>query len=67
MSEILEVAHDMGCDLAEVGTIDANTMRELDTLCLPPRRLLAPDAAARDYGDHDHPSYPTSHDDDDAC
>ena len=47
MSEILEIAHDMGRDLADVGAIDAVTMRELDTLCLPPKRLLAPDDIRR--------------------
>ena len=50
MSEILEIAHDMGCDLAEVGATDANTMRELDALCLPLTSL--PETTAN----HDKPA-----------
>ncbi|MEI6559564.1 MAG: hypothetical protein WCO00_14270 [Rhodospirillaceae bacterium] len=50
MTEILGVAHDMGRDLAEVGAIDAASMRELDALCLPSKRALAPDDTDRDDG-----------------
>ncbi len=38
MSEILDIAHEMGKDLLRVGAIDEITMRELDTLCLPKLR-----------------------------
>ena len=35
MSEILNIAHEIGKDLLKVGTIDEITIRKLDTLCLP--------------------------------
>ena len=38
MSEILDIAHEMGKDLLKVGAIDEITMRKLDTLCLPKLR-----------------------------
>ena len=38
MSEILDIAHEMGKDLLRVGAMDEITMRELDTLCLPKLR-----------------------------
>jgi putative transcriptional regulator len=38
MSEILNIAHDMAKDLFKVRAMDEITMREIDTLCLPPKR-----------------------------
>lgn len=38
---LLEVAHEMAADLYEAGAIDAVTMREYDTLCIPPVRDLS--------------------------
>ncbi|GAB0056791.1 hypothetical protein SIID45300_01103 [Candidatus Magnetaquicoccaceae bacterium FCR-1] len=38
MREILDVAHEMACDLAKVGALDEITMRQIDALCLPPKR-----------------------------
>jgi len=38
MSEILDIAHEMGKDLLRVGAMDEITMRKLDTLCLPKLR-----------------------------
>ncbi len=35
---ILEVAHEMAKDLFEVSIIDADTMREFDTLCFTPMK-----------------------------
>jgi putative transcriptional regulator len=35
MSDLLNIAHDMGKDLFEVGAMDKLTKRQLDTLCLP--------------------------------
>lgn len=35
--EVLATAHALGAALHRVGAVDAATMRDLDTLCLPPR------------------------------
>src|ERR1700752_3218120 len=35
--EVLATAHGLAAALRRVGAIDATTMREIDTLCLPPR------------------------------
>jgi len=40
MSDILKAAHEMATDLARVGAMDGVTMREIDLLCLPPKRKL---------------------------
>lgn len=40
MSEILNIAHEMGKDLLKVGAMDKLTMRKLDALCLPQMRPL---------------------------
>ena len=40
MSEILKAAHAMAGDLARVGAMDEVTMRQIDLLCLPPKRKL---------------------------
>ncbi|KWT74799.1 helix-turn-helix domain-containing protein [Candidatus Magnetominusculus xianensis] len=40
MSEILDIAHEMARDLVKVGAMDAVTMRQIDALCLPPKRYL---------------------------
>ena len=42
MSEILEIAHDMGRALKKVGAMDTITMRKLNALCLPVKRTLKP-------------------------
>jgi len=38
---LLEVAHEMANDLYEAGVIDAVTMREYDTICIPKTRELS--------------------------
>lgn len=40
MSEILDIAHEMACDLFKAGAMDEITMRKMDALCLPPKRPL---------------------------
>jgi putative transcriptional regulator len=40
MSKILDIAHDMARDLFEVGAMDEITMREMEALCLRPKRSL---------------------------
>jgi len=47
MSEILNIAHDMAKDLFKVGAMDEITMREIDTLCLPPKRPFLPEDIRR--------------------
>jgi len=47
MSEILNIAHDMAKDLFKVGAMDEITMREIDTLCLPPKRPFMPEDIRR--------------------
>jgi putative transcriptional regulator len=37
-----EVAHEMATDLYEAGVIDAVTMREYDSVCIPPVHELSP-------------------------
>lgn len=39
---LLEVAHETAKDLYEAGIIDGVTMREYETLCIPPVRELKP-------------------------
>ncbi|MDR3492436.1 MAG: DNA-binding transcriptional regulator [Gammaproteobacteria bacterium] len=39
---LIEVAHEMAKDFYEAKIIDATTMREFDTLCLPPVENLSP-------------------------
>ena len=39
---LLEVAHEMATDLYEAGVIDAVTMREYESVCIPPVRDLSP-------------------------
>src|SRR5579872_6863593 len=38
---LLEVAHEMAADLYEAGVIDAVTMREYESVCIPPVRELS--------------------------
>ena len=38
---LLEVAHEMATDLYEAGIIDAVTMREYESICIPPVRDLS--------------------------
>jgi len=42
MSDLLNIAHDMGKDLFEVGAMDKVTKQQLDTLCLPKARVFRP-------------------------
>jgi len=42
MSEILDIAHDMACDLVKVGAMDKVTMHKLEALCLSPKLPLKP-------------------------
>lgn len=37
-SKLLKTLHDTARDFADVGLLDAQTMREFDALCLPPVR-----------------------------
>ncbi len=39
---MLKVAHEMAKGLHKANVIDATTMREFDTLCLPPIKELSP-------------------------
>jgi putative transcriptional regulator len=41
MSEILKAAHELAKDLHAVGATDAITMRMMDELCLPPKRIFS--------------------------
>jgi putative transcriptional regulator len=45
--KLLEVAHEAANDLYEAGVIDAITMREYETLCIPPVRELTATAIKR--------------------
>ena len=47
MSEILDIAHEMAQDLFKVGAMDEITMREIDALCLPPKRPFQPEDIRR--------------------
>lgn len=47
MTEILDIAHDMAQDLFKVGAMDEITMREIDALCLPPKRPFRPEDIRR--------------------
>jgi putative transcriptional regulator len=47
MSEILDIAHEMAQDLFKAGAMDEITMRELDALCLPPKRPIQPEDIRR--------------------
>jgi putative transcriptional regulator len=47
MTEILDIAHEMAKDLFKVGAMDEITMREVEALCLPPKRLLRPEDIRR--------------------
>ncbi len=40
MTEILDMAHEMGKDLFKVGAMDKITKRQLDVLCLPKMRVF---------------------------
>ncbi|MFZ0929400.1 MAG: hypothetical protein WAN11_12410 [Syntrophobacteraceae bacterium] len=42
MSEILDIAHEMAQDLFKAGAMDEITMREIEALCLPPKRPFRP-------------------------
>lgn len=42
MTDILDIAKEMGEDLFEVGAMDKITKRQLDALCLPEMRVFKP-------------------------
>lgn len=44
---MLEVAHEMAQGLYDAGIIEATTMREFDTLCIPPVQDLKPSEIKR--------------------
>ena len=43
MSKILDIAHEMAKDLFEVGAMDEVTMRTVESLCLPEKRVFLPE------------------------
>ncbi|MBU1170430.1 MAG: DNA-binding transcriptional regulator [Proteobacteria bacterium] len=47
MSEILNIAREMGQDLVKVGAMDEITMRKIDALCLPPLHPFLPEDVKR--------------------
>jgi putative transcriptional regulator len=47
MNEILDIAHDMACDLFKAGAMDEITMRKVNALCLPPKRAFRPEDIRR--------------------
>jgi putative transcriptional regulator len=47
MSKILDAAHEMARDLHEVGAMSDMTMRQMDLLCLPPKRDFTGDDIRR--------------------
>jgi putative transcriptional regulator len=47
MSEILDIAHEMAQDLFKAGAMDEITMREIDALCMPPKRPIRPEDIRR--------------------
>jgi len=47
MSEILNIAHEFAKGLMKVGAMDIVTMREIETLCLPPARGFQPEDIKR--------------------
>lgn len=42
MTELLDMAQEMGNDLFKVGAMDIVTKRQLDALCLPEKRVFKP-------------------------
>ena len=47
MSEILDIANEMAKELFNVGAMDEITMRTVDALCLPKKRMLQPEDIQR--------------------
>ena len=47
MSEILDIAHEMAQDLFKVGAMDEITMRKVEELCLPSKRVFRPEDIQR--------------------
>ena len=47
MSKILDIAHDMAKDLFEVGAMDEVTMRTVESLCLPEKKVFLPEDIRR--------------------
>ncbi len=50
MSEILDIANEMAKELFKVGVMDEITMRAVDALCLPKKRMFQPEG----YSTHSH-------------
>ena len=47
MSEILDIANEMAKELFKVGAMDEITMRTVDALCLPKKRMFQPEDIQR--------------------
>ncbi len=47
MSEILDIANEMAKELFKVGAMDEITMRAVDALCLPTKRMFQPEDIQR--------------------
>lgn len=47
MSELLEAAHEMAQGLYKVGAVDEITMRQIDALCLPEKKVFLPEDIKR--------------------
>lgn len=47
MSELLEATHEMAQGLFKVGAMDEITMRQIDALCLPPKKTFLPEDIKR--------------------
>jgi putative transcriptional regulator len=47
MSKILDIAHEMAKDLFEVGAMDEVTMRTVESLCLPEKKIFLPEDIRR--------------------
>ncbi len=47
MGEILDIANEMAHDLFKVGAMDEITMRTVDALCLPRKRMFQPEDIRR--------------------
>lgn len=47
MSEILDISQDMARDLFKVGAMDEITMRKINALCLPVKKIFQPEDIRR--------------------
>jgi len=41
MSKLLDAVHEMACDLYKAGAMDEITMRQIDAMCLSPKKAQA--------------------------